>query len=484
MAANGYQETPLLSLLSVLTTSIHTIEDELKTAGLPAFTLDPKWHPLDSLDGVPPPRLHEARRVAMAAANMIKALVQDVGTAMMDMSVKALDQTAYMLTADIDLLDVFKTEDEKTDGLHVDEIVARLPKEKKVDPQKLGRSLRLLSTEHWWIEKSADVFAPLRWALLNTPGTPSHAWADSSSNAALIGSQAFVAQMTDPAQLPLDTIEAAPIVRGLHAMGNTHIKNFWGWLAQDPDRLGGFARSMEGLGYINLPSLKADYPWAALPPDTTFVDVGAGQGTVSLHILRMLYDANPTLRIVLQDRPQHLQEGEKYWAQHLPRAIRDERVAFEPHDFFQPNPRMGPNTLYWFRFIMHDWTDSYCIKILRAVRDVCHPTSRILICDCVVPEAPPAGWATNGVKFSYEDTLKSIDNDAPYAPIEAPYPLPKNFGFATKATYRTDMLMYNSLNALERTTRNFEKIVTGSGFKISRIYTTRGASSIIEAVPN
>ena len=83
MATNGLQETPLLSLLSVLTTSIHTIEDELKTAGLPTFTLDPKWHPLDSLDGVPPPRLHEARRVAMAAANMIKALVQDVGTAMM-----------------------------------------------------------------------------------------------------------------------------------------------------------------------------------------------------------------------------------------------------------------------------------------------------------------------------------------------------------------------------------------------------------------
>ncbi len=83
MATNGYQETPLLSLLSVLTTSIHTIEDELKTAGLPTFTLDPKWHPLDSLDGVPPPRLHESRRVAMAAANMIKALVQDVGTAMM-----------------------------------------------------------------------------------------------------------------------------------------------------------------------------------------------------------------------------------------------------------------------------------------------------------------------------------------------------------------------------------------------------------------
>ena len=82
-STNGYHQTPLLSLLSVLTTSIHTIEEELRAANLPPFTLDPKWHPLDSLDGVPPARLHDARRVAMASANMIKALVQDVGTAMM-----------------------------------------------------------------------------------------------------------------------------------------------------------------------------------------------------------------------------------------------------------------------------------------------------------------------------------------------------------------------------------------------------------------
>ena len=67
------------------------------------------------------------------------------------MSVKTLDQTAYMLTADIDLLDVFRTADEKAGGLHVDEMVARLPKGKKVDPQKLGRTLRLLSTEHWYV---------------------------------------------------------------------------------------------------------------------------------------------------------------------------------------------------------------------------------------------------------------------------------------------------------------------------------------------
>ena len=67
------------------------------------------------------------------------------------MSVKVLDQTAYMLTADIDLLDVFKTEEEKFNGLHGNEMVARHPRGKQVDPQKLGRSLRLLSTEHWYV---------------------------------------------------------------------------------------------------------------------------------------------------------------------------------------------------------------------------------------------------------------------------------------------------------------------------------------------
>ena len=37
--------------------------------------------------------------------------------------------------------------------------------------------------------------------------------------------------------------------------------------------------------------------------------------------------------------------------------------------------------------------------------------------------------------------------------------------------------MYNLLNALERTMGNFEKIVAASGFKIDRVYPTRGTLS-------
>lgn len=108
------------------------------------------------------------------------------------------------------------------------------------------------------------------------------------------------------------------------------------------------------LGYINLAAIKVDYPWESLPPNTTFVDVGAGQGSVSMHILKHVYDKVPTLKVVLQDRTQHIEQGKKFWALELPAALADGRVSFEVHDFFAENPRKDPNTIYWFRFIMRE----------------------------------------------------------------------------------------------------------------------------------
>ena len=62
---------------------------------------------------------------------------------------RMLDTSAYILTADIGLMNVFRTDEERTAGLSVSEMVARLPEGKKVNPQKLARCLRLLSVDHW-----------------------------------------------------------------------------------------------------------------------------------------------------------------------------------------------------------------------------------------------------------------------------------------------------------------------------------------------
>ena len=116
------------------------------------------------------------------------------------------------------------------------------------------------------------------------------------------------------------------------------------------------------IGYQNLAAVKVDYPWESLAPNTTLVDVGAGQGSVSMHILRRVYDKVPTLKVVLQDRPQHLEQARKFWAHELPAALEEGRVAFEVHDFFEENPRTEPNTIYWFRFIMRTLSVSLSVR--------------------------------------------------------------------------------------------------------------------------
>ena len=60
-----------------------------------------------------------------------------------------MEPAANILTVEIGLVGVFRTDDERMAGLHVNEMVARLPEGKKVNPGKLARCLRLLSTEHW-----------------------------------------------------------------------------------------------------------------------------------------------------------------------------------------------------------------------------------------------------------------------------------------------------------------------------------------------
>ena len=60
----------------------------------------------------------------------------------------------------------------------------------------------------------------------------------------------------------------------------------------------------------------------------------------------------PTLKAVCQDYTGPLEVGKKYWAEQLPEALKDGRVEFEVHDFFNENPRKEPNTIYWMRFIM------------------------------------------------------------------------------------------------------------------------------------
>lgn len=130
------------------------------------------------------------------------------------------------------------------------------------------------------------------------------------------------------------------------------------------------------------------------------VDVGGGVGGFSLQLSQVY----PQLHFVIQDRPAMVEQAEKVvWPRENPDAIAQQKVKFCSHDFFEPNP-VKEADVYWLRYIMHDWSDGFCIQILASIKQSMGPRSRILICDQVmnttlgskeVTPAPlplPANW--------------------------------------------------------------------------------------------
>ncbi|EKG10811.1 O-methyltransferase family 2 [Macrophomina phaseolina MS6] len=161
-------------------------------------------------------------------------------------------------------------------------------------------------------------------------------------------------------------------------------KNFWD--AVEGQRLLDFNVSMQTLDQM-LPVIGI-YPfeWIAQNADKVssdaplIVDVGGGKGQVLAQIRRSVPEI-PAKRLVLQDREVTIEDAEASRPPEL------EGAKFIAHDFFKPQPVKGA-LVYFFRRIMHDWSDRYNAQILGHCRDVMTPHSRILIMDQVMANPP------------------------------------------------------------------------------------------------
>lgn len=50
------------------------------------------------------------------------------------------------------------------------------------------------------------------------------------------------------------------------------------------------------------------------------------------------------------------------------------------HDFFTPQPVKNA-AVFLLRNILHDWSDKYCVQILRRLREAATPDTRLIIVD-------------------------------------------------------------------------------------------------------
>lgn len=60
------------------------------------------------------------------------------------------------------------------------------------------------------------------------------------------------------------------------------------------------------------------------------------------------------------------------------------RVEFMVHDFLTEQPVRGVSA-FIFRWILHNWSDEYCIKILRNLIPALEPGAKIIVNDTVLP---------------------------------------------------------------------------------------------------
>ncbi|KAI1379802.1 sterigmatocystin 8-O-methyltransferase [Hypoxylon crocopeplum] len=152
------------------------------------------------------------------------------------------------------------------------------------------------------------------------------------------------------------------------------------------------------------------YDWAALSSSFSasdqsmqrirVVDVGGAQGHVAIALAQQF----PHLEVVVQDMDKVIEGAEAGLPQDLKN---DGRVRFMAHDLFAPQPISA--RVFFFRWILHNWADKYCIAILRAHIPILRLGVRIIVMDTIMPD-PGAGPGSVGeVPLWVEKDLRSED---------------------------------------------------------------------------
>ncbi|KAI0473126.1 S-adenosyl-L-methionine-dependent methyltransferase [Xylariaceae sp. FL0804] len=169
-------------------------------------------------------------------------------------------------------------------------------------------------------------------------------------------------------------------------------------IAADPARASRFASAMSaysvGSGYAPAHLIEAcRRDLEGLPRGARFVDVGGGLGQFAV----ALRGAFGQLDFVVQDLPEVVKkaaaaasasaDGRSESAVAMATATATATatgVRFQAHDFFTPQPEKEAS-VYFLRWILHNWSDKYAVEILRHIGAAMGAGSRLIIHDYCLP---------------------------------------------------------------------------------------------------
>lgn len=184
-----------------------------------------------------------------------------------------------------------------------------------------------------------------------------------------------------------------PLRAPLQYTHNIDIDGF-AWLCQNPAALSRFNAFMEGQR-ANRPFwgdwfpvreriLTLDDDDDGSPPGPLLVDIGGGRG----HDLLAFRERFPELlapgQLVLEDLPGVLDEARK-GSSGIELEARG--VATVPYDFFADEQPVKNARVYYFKYVLHDWSDEKAAVIFKNLRPAMKPGfSRVLVEEYILPD--------------------------------------------------------------------------------------------------
>jgi hypothetical protein len=151
-----------------------------------------------------------------------------------------------------------------------------------------------------------------------------------------------------------------------------------------PKQMENFNVGMTGLSVLSCRMVARVFPFDQLvvndPTNVTIVDVGGGRGQMLAELRR----AYPEIKgkMILQELPHVLSAGTL--------VDDDPRIEKMAYDFFEQEQPVQGASVYFFKWIFHDWSDAQNKLILRNMKPaMTGHNSRLLICDTVVDDQKP-----------------------------------------------------------------------------------------------
>ncbi|KAJ8124187.1 hypothetical protein ONZ43_g41 [Nemania bipapillata] len=424
---------------------------------------------------LPAKPLFDVQRTLLAAAGLITELVSEPQNRLLEVSTQYFEARALHIVADKRIADVIAQSGDK--GVDIKTLASAVG----IESRKLSRLMRCLCSIHLFAEKEEDVFINNRISLSLVNNEPLRAYIMLFGLDIYTSSDHLPRYLNDPKKGASYDVK---ITAWQDALSTPKAR--WDWLEEEvsvgtlregnssshgtsssyPGVFGAelqqacqnleptavikrpehriFGLAMVGGGRVFGQAHLYDFPWESL-----------GSGGFCLQLSHIY----PELKFVLQDRaPAVKQAQSEVWPRENPEALKAGRIQFVVHDFFNTNPVLHAD-VYWLRYIIHDWSDDYCVKILSSIKPSMGPRSRIMICDQVM------------------NTTTGCSEIPP-----APSPLPANWGYYTRYSHQRDLAMMSIINGIERKPAEFRDLIHRAGLRLRKIWDCRSQVGLLEIV--